>query len=133
MFPASGDGFVFVGHVVRAVWPSGFAGRTHFLQCAGGSSRRGGNLATTLERLAAVIRDRVNYRRQLKAVTGASRVSVYVIAGLGPLLFAWLFVFNPEYGMGLWNDSTGRVMLLYAIISEIVGLAVVGWLLKADY
>ena len=93
----------------------------------------GGNLAVTIERLAAVIRDRVNYRRQLRAVTGASRVSVYVIAGLGPVLFAWLFLFNPDYGVGLWNDSTGRMMLIYAIISELIGLTVVGWLLKADY
>ena len=93
----------------------------------------GGNLATTLERLAAVIRDRVNYRRQLKVVTGASRISVMLIAGLGPILFAWLFLVHPEYGAGLWQDSTGQGMLIYAIVSEVVGLCIVGALMRAEY
>lgn len=93
----------------------------------------GGNLATTLERLAAVIRDRVNYRQQLKAVTGASRISVTLIAGLGPLLFAWLFLVHPEYGAGLWEDSMGRMLLTYAVISECIGLTIVAAMLRSEY
>lgn len=93
----------------------------------------GGHLAPTLERLASVIRDRVNYRQQLKAMTGASRISVFIIAALGPILFGWLFVIHPEYGSKLWADSTGRMLLMYAVVSEMIGLAVVATLMKADY
>jgi tight adherence protein B len=93
----------------------------------------GGNLAMILDRLASVIRDRNNYRQQLKAVTGASRISVLLIAGLGPILFGWLFLVHPEYGAGLWEDPTGRMMLAYAIVSEVIGLAIVGTMLKAEY
>ena len=92
----------------------------------------GGNIAETLERLARVIRDRRNYHRQMRAVTGAGRISVLVIAALGPLLFAYLFLFQPEYGQGLWEDSVGRGMLMLAVVLQVVGLFWVSRLLKSD-
>lgn len=92
----------------------------------------GGNLAATLERLAEVIRDRRSFQRQLKSVTGAGRFTALFIATLGPLLFAYLFIFQPQYGEGLLNDKVGQVMLGYAVVSQLVGLFWVSRLLKND-
>ncbi len=92
----------------------------------------GGNLATTLERLAEVIRDRRAFQRQIKSVTGAGRFSAMFIATLGPLLFAYMFVFQPEYGQGLLNDRIGQLMLSYAVVSQLVGLFWVSRLVKSD-
>jgi len=93
----------------------------------------GGSLPTVLERLAAVIRDRMEYHRQLKAVTSSGRFSVLVVAALGPILFAYFFLLQPEYGSALWEDPIGRWMLAFAICSQLIGLIWVSRLLKSDY
>jgi len=93
----------------------------------------GGNLAETLERLAEVIRDRRAFRRQLKSVTGAGRFTALFIATLGPLLFGYMFIFQPDYGRKLLEDPLGRTLLTYAVISQLVGLFWVMRLLKSDY
>jgi tight adherence protein B len=93
----------------------------------------GGSIAETLERLARVIRDRMNYHRHLRAVTGAGRASVMLIAALGPILFTYLFLVQPDYGQALWQDATGKLMLITAVALELVGLLWVWRLLKADY
>lgn len=93
----------------------------------------GGNLAATLERLSDVIRDRRAFQRQLKSVTGAGRFTAMFIASLGPLLFGYLFIFQPEYAERMLNDPLGQAMLIYALISEVVGLLWVARLIKSDY
>ncbi|GAA4439362.1 type II secretion system F family protein [Bremerella cremea] len=93
----------------------------------------GGNLPKTLERLAGVIRDRMSYQRQLKTVTGAGRITATIISALGPLLFVYLFVFQPEYSSKLWNDPTGRIVLIAAAISQVIGLVIVSRMLRSRY
>lgn len=90
----------------------------------------GGNLARTLERLAAVIRERLNFRRQLRATTGAGRMSAILIGGAGPLLFIWMFVMQRQYLDGLINIPLGQGMLVAAFLLEIVGLIWVARVLK---
>lgn len=93
----------------------------------------GGNLAETLERLAEVIRKRFEYHQKLRSTTGAGRISVMIIALLGVLVFGYMFLFRPDYGSELWEDPTGRMMLLVAFVSEVIGLIWVQFLLRADY
>lgn len=91
----------------------------------------GGNLAWTLERLAAVIRDRIAFRRQMRATTGAGRVSATMIAVTGPLLFLYMFFVQPEYVGGLLDSALGQSLLAVAAGLEIIGLVWVARLLKA--
>ena len=93
----------------------------------------GGNLAEALERLASLIRDRLDYRRQMSSVTSGGRFSVLVILVLAPLLFGYLFLIRPEYGMGLWQDPIGRWMLLTSIVGQALGMFWVSQILKSDY
>lgn len=93
----------------------------------------GGNLPKTLERLARVIRDRMSYQRQLRSVTGAGRISALIIAGLGPLLFLYLFFIQPEYSQTLWNNPTGRLVLILAAASQVVGLILIARMLRSRY
>ncbi len=93
----------------------------------------GGNLPETLERLAGVIRDRHEYIRQVKSVTSAGRLSIMLVLALGPLLFGYMFMFQPEYGNALWQDPTGRLMLIGAVISQVAGIIWVMQVLKRDY
>lgn len=93
----------------------------------------GGNLPITLERLAEVIRDRMSYQRQLRSVTAAGRFSALLIAAIGPMLFAYFFLLQPEYGGKLTGDPVGRYLLVAAIVSEVIGLAWIMRLLRSDF
>ncbi len=93
----------------------------------------GGDLPLTLDRLAAVIRDRQRYQAQLKGVTAAGRLSSILILVLGPVLFLFMFFGHPEYGQKLLNDSMGQYMLAIAVVLQLIGVVWVTKLLKSDY
>lgn len=93
----------------------------------------GGNIAMVLERLAAVIRDRLNCRRQLRATTGAGRISAILIAAIGPFLFVYLCTFHAQYVRAMTESPVGQTVLVLALALEIVGLIWTARLLKPIY
>ena len=92
----------------------------------------GGNLSETLERMSAVIRDRLNAQRQMRASTGAGRSSTMIIATISPLAYLFMFIFQREYLEILFNDPLGRLLLGGAVVLEIVGLFWVAALLRQE-
>lgn len=93
----------------------------------------GGNLSKTLDRLADVIRERMTYRRQMRSVTGAGRISALVISLMAPLIFLYLFFFQPQYGQGLWSDPLGKMLIIVAFVSQALGILWVKYILKNEY
>jgi tight adherence protein B len=93
----------------------------------------GGNVAKVLERLASVVRERLNFRRQLRATTGAGRLSAILVGSIGPILFAYLFFCHPEYMQSMLDSPLGQSLLLGAVLLEIAGLAWTIRLLKPAY
>ncbi|MEE8450938.1 MAG: type II secretion system F family protein [Thermoguttaceae bacterium] len=93
----------------------------------------GGNVAKVLERLAAVARDRLAYRRQLRAMTGAGRLSAMLIGAIGPLLFLYMFFFQPDYIRTMLESPLGQSLLIFSIVLETVGLIWTVRLLKPTY
>ena len=67
-----------------------------------------------------------------RAATGAGRVSATMIAAAGPMLFAYLFFFQPDYVNGLLVDPIGRALLIVAVFLEVAGLAWVIRLLRSE-
>ena len=95
--------------------------------------RSGGNVAVTLDRLASVIRDRLSYRRQFMAATGASRMATIMISLAGPLVFSYMMFAQPDY-MGQFFELPGGLTLLsVAGVLEFIGLVWVIGLLRNDY
>lgn len=87
----------------------------------------GGSLASTLEHLSGVVRDRASHRRQIRAATAAGRLSAQFIGITGPLLFIVLFFFNRDHLAPLLELPLGNALLLAAGILELVGLV---WLMQ---
>ena len=56
----------------------------------------GGNVVSVLERLAQVIRERLNYRRQLRATTAAGRMSAGLVGSGHPLRVPVLLLLPPR-------------------------------------
>lgn len=92
----------------------------------------GGNLAETLDRMSLVIRERLNYRRQLFVTTAAGRFSAALVSLAGVFLFAYMFLFQGDYTGRLVESPFGQSMLLTAIALEIIGLAWIWRLLRED-
>lgn len=93
----------------------------------------GGNLARVLERLASVVRQRLSFRRQVRAATGAGRLSAILVGTIGPILFAYLFFYHPEYMQSMLASPLGQAMLAAAALLELAGLIWTVRLLKPAY
>lgn len=92
----------------------------------------GGKLSETLERMAAVVRDRINMQRQIRASTGAGRTSTLIVAVTAPLAYGFVFLFHREHIQILFDDQLGNVLLLGALALEVIGLIWVAYLLKSE-
>ncbi len=93
----------------------------------------GGNVVNVLERLAQVIRDRLNSRRQLRATTAAGRASAVFISLVTPGVFLYFVFFRPEYSAEMLESTLGQTMLAVAALLEIVGLIWMARLLRSTY
>ncbi len=93
----------------------------------------GGNVVELLERLAQVVRERLNYRRQVRATTAAGRMSAGLIAIVGPAVFVYFFFFQPQYAGRMLGSSLGQMFLVLAVVLEVVGLVWISRLLKPVY
>ncbi len=83
--------------------------------------RYGGNASELLENVIKMIREREQGARQLKAMTGETRMTAYVLAGLPVLMVGYFLAVNPGYLMTMWNDGTGRYLLLGALAMDLTG------------
>ena len=95
--------------------------------------KTGGNLPANLERMSGVIRDRINYRRQMKASTGAGRASALLMTVVAPVAFVILLVAFPDHVSNLYTDPIGNILLLTAIVLEVIGVLWVSALLRTEY
>lgn len=93
--------------------------------------RYGGNASELLENLIRMIREREQGARQLKAMTGETRMTAYVLAGLPIVMVGYFLMVNPGYLMSMWNDGTGRYLLLAAVALDITGTFVMWRMLRS--
>ena len=85
----------------------------------------GANIVTVMENLSAVIRERLQLRARLRAHTAQQRFSAGLICGL-PVVSGIIFYFlRYEYISVLWLTDLGSSLLIYGIVSEIIGILVI--------
>lgn len=92
----------------------------------------GGRLSETLERMSAVIRDRLTAHRQIRASTGAGRASTLIIAAVAPIAYAFVFIFHRPHLEVMYTDTLGQLLLISALILELLGLCWVAYLLRNE-
>ncbi|MFC6336808.1 type II secretion system protein F [Pseudomonas sp. CCM 7891] len=81
----------------------------------------GGNASELLENLIKMIREREQGARQLRAMTGETRITAFVLGGLPISMVGYFMLANPEYLMTMWNDGTGRYLLFAALAMQVLG------------
>lgn len=93
--------------------------------------RYGGNASELLENLIKTIREREQGARQLRAMTGETRMTAMVLAALPVALLAYFMIGNSEYLMRMWNDGSGRIMLLSALGLQATGCLVLWRMMRS--
>lgn len=81
----------------------------------------GSSVRDLLNNIVKMIHDREAARRELRTMTGETRVTAWVL-GLLPLMIAgYIVMVNPDYMMTMWDDSSGRILLAAALVLQAIG------------
>jgi len=92
----------------------------------------GGNLAEVIENISHTIRERFKMARDIRTMTAQGRLSGRVLTALPILVGLVNFFLNPQYFKPMITTTTGHYMLLYALVSLILGHFVVRRIVRLD-
>ena len=81
----------------------------------------GGDLVHVLQRLAATIRDRIQFQGRLAAATSASRAVAIMMITLPPAILAFFIFRDPAYLQKLMDSTWASRLTLLAIVLQVVG------------
>ncbi|PJI49025.1 MAG: type II secretion system protein F [Pseudomonas sp.] len=93
--------------------------------------RYGGNTTDLLDNIIKVIHEREKLGRQLRAMTGETRLSALVLAVLPVSLGGYILFTNPGYLMNMWLDHGGRMLLLTSLGLQVLGCYTLWRMLKS--
>ena len=85
----------------------------------------GANIVVVMESLSAVIREKMRLRARLRAHTAQQRFSASLLCGLPVLMGVFFYFIRYDYISLLWTTPSGSQLLIYGIVSEIVGILVI--------
>jgi tight adherence protein B len=93
----------------------------------------GGDLVKMLDDAAALLRDRHELEREVRAITAQGRLSGAIVAGLVPVSAGFLLLFNPGYLDILFNTLIGQVLVVLTIAFQLAGWYVISRLVRVRY
>ncbi len=85
----------------------------------------GGNLAEIIDQISRLIRERMQFRGQVKTLTAEARISGVVLTLLPAFMFVAIYFTNPEYISLLWSDSLGYLLIIAGIVFQVAGTIVI--------
>jgi tight adherence protein B len=85
----------------------------------------GANMVEVLENLSTLVRERLNMAAKMRAHTAQHRMSAGLLCALPIVVGIGFWIVKPEYIQLLYTDETGSKFLTYAIVSELIGIAVI--------
>ena len=88
------------------------------------NQRFGGSARDLLQSIVTMIQQRDQAQRELRALTGETRLSAWVLAMLPICVGAYMLAMNPAYLDFMWQDDGGRKVLMAALGMQIVGVVI---------
>jgi tight adherence protein B len=82
----------------------------------------GGNLATLLDTIADTMQKRERIRREIQVLTAEGRATAVILSLMPPLAALGLWLLQPKYIDGLFDETIGVVAVVVAGV-----LSVIGW------
>ena len=90
----------------------------------------GGDLAEVLDKIGSLIRQRIELQGMVRGLTAEGRLSGWVLFALPILVFVATLALNPTYAGGMINDPAGKIMLMVAGGMQLMGLAMIRWIVN---
>jgi tight adherence protein B len=90
----------------------------------------GGDLAEVLDNISAVIRERIELHGLVRGLTAEGRLSGWVLFALPFIVLAGSLVLNPGYSNALFEDPRGKLMFMTALGMQLMGLAMIRWIVN---
>lgn len=87
--------------------------------------RYGGSLREIFRSLIQAIRSRDMAVRELRALTGETRFSAFVLAIIPVGIMLYILALNPEYYTDIWAEQGGRFLLIGAALLQVAGVFVI--------
>jgi tight adherence protein B len=85
----------------------------------------GGNSAEVLDTVTQTIRERFELRRLIMTLTAQGRLARWVVSALPVGLLAAITALNPTYMEPLYNETIGRVLMVFAGVLVVLGSLVI--------
>ncbi|MDH0649100.1 type II secretion system F family protein [Pseudomonas sp. GD03858] len=95
------------------------------------NQRHGGNASELLENLIKLIREHEQGDRQLRAMTGETRITALILGALPLAMVGYFLLANPGYLLAMWRDSHGQMLLLFAFALQVVGCLVLWRMMRS--
>jgi tight adherence protein B len=92
----------------------------------------GGDMAGVLELIAATARERLELRREIRALTAQARMSRWVLTGLPIGIVSVLALIQPNYLHPFFYTTGGNIALAIAASLVVAGSLVMRWLVPAE-
>ncbi len=96
-------------------------------------TQTGGNLSLLLDRLAASVRDRNQFRGYFKAATAQSRIVAVAMACAVPLFLIAYLLFEPDHVAVFFRSPNGWALLAGCVVMELIGAVWLWRLFRTDY
>lgn len=90
----------------------------------------GGDLAEILDKIGGVVRGRIELFGQVQSLTSEGRLSGWVLFALPIIVFGATVKLNYGYASMLWTHPTGKILLAVAIGMQLMGLAMIRWIVN---
>jgi tight adherence protein B len=92
----------------------------------------GGNLAEVIDNITHTIRERARLQRDIQVLTAQGRLSGLVLTSLPFVVGTFMYVYNPDYFGPMVERPIGNYLLLYGIISLLIGHLLVRRIVKIE-
>lgn len=90
----------------------------------------GGDLAEVLDKIGGLIRQRIELFGMVQGLTAEGRLSGWILFALPMVVFAAVLWVNPSYADQLLSDFRGKMMLVGAAGMQLMGLAMIRWIVN---
>lgn len=92
----------------------------------------GGNIAEILDRIGRLIRERLQFKRQVRALTAEGRLSAWILVLLPLVMLLYMYFVNYDYVSQLWTEKIGLYMLAGGFFLQLVGALVIRKIVNID-
>lgn len=92
----------------------------------------GGNIAEVFDNISRLIRERMQFKRQLAALTAEGRMSAVVLLLLPVAMFGYIYFMNYDYIAQLWTTPVGKYLLAGAVFLQFCGFVMIRHIIRVE-